>query len=196
MSKSKNPPEQTKKSRLPSPLLIIGGTILVLAVIFLFLSDAILDNRDPAVTRSLSERTKQNDTEGDIFRQDAVLTFLGDDGKPLMTIDVEIAESEQARTQGLMGRDRMAEQQGMLFIFPDETFRSFWMANTPLPLDIIFANDAGTIVTIQRNTVPYSEESIPSTAPARYVIEVNAGFCDRHGIHEGLTAQWNRKENT
>jgi uncharacterized membrane protein (UPF0127 family) len=66
------------------------------------------------------------------------------------------------------------------------------MANTPLSLDIIFVNKAGSIVTVQRNTVPYSEESIPSTAPATYVVEVNAGFCDRHGVREGQLVRWVR----
>ena len=70
---------------------------------------------------------------------------------------------------------------------------SFWMANTPLPLDIIYVNAAREVVTIQRNTVPYSEESVPSTRPATYVVEVNAGYADRHGIAEGDRVQWSRK---
>lgn len=191
MSKQKNTAQKYKR-RFPSPLIIIAGTILVLAVGFYLISGYVIDNRDPEAVRTLSERAEQNTAPQIQFRNDAVLTFRDEGGQELVSVNVEIAETEEARTQGLMGRDRMAENEGMLFIFPDQQYRSFWMANTPLSLDILFVNEAGTIVTIHRSTVPYSEESIPSTAPARYVIEVNAGFCDRHGIVEGLNVNWVR----
>jgi len=191
MSKQKHTAQKNKR-RIPSPLVIIGGTILVLAAGFYLISGYVIDNRDPEAVRTLAEQAGEQTAPKSLFRDDAALTFRDENGSDLVSVNVEIAETEEARTQGLMGRDRMAEEEGMLFIFPDQQFRSFWMANTPLPLDILFVNEAGTIVTIQRNTVPYSEESIPSTAPARYVIEVNAGFCDRHGIREGLNVHWVR----
>ena len=187
---------QSKRNRRGklSPLIIIGGSILVLAVAFLFISDMILDNRDPEVSRTIAEkRGEDSPVSATAFRNDAQLSFTDSDGNPLADVQVEIAETEQARTQGLMGRDRMREDQGMLFIFPTQEYRSFWMANTPISLDIIFVNTDREIVTIQRNTVPYSEEGIPSTAPAMYVIEVNAGYCDRHGIREGHKAGWIRQ---
>lgn len=130
-----------------------------------------------------------------MFRNDANLTFSDAAGRPITSISVEIADTEEARTQGLMGRTRMGEKQGMLFIFPNDEYRSFWMANTPLPLDIIYVDSERNIVTVRRNTVPFSEESIPSTAPARYVVEVNAGFCNRHGILEGASVSWARNGN-
>jgi uncharacterized membrane protein (UPF0127 family) len=174
-------------------LIIIGGTILVLAVSFVLISRYLLDHRDPEVSRVIAERKAESGQVAEPeFREDASLTFTSAQGQTVASVNVEIAETEQARTQGLMGRKRMAEGQGMLFIFPGEEYRSFWMANTPLSLDIIFVNKAGSIVTVQRNTVPYSEESIPSTAPATYVVEVNAGFCDRHGVREGQLVRWVR----
>ena len=191
MSKQKSTAQKNKR-RFPSPLIIIGGTILVLAAGFYLISGYVIDNRDPEAVRTLAERSEQSAAPQSQFRNDAVLTFRDEGGQDLVSVNVEIAETEEARTQGLMGRDRMAENEGMLFIFPDQQYRSFWMANTPLSLDILFVNEAGTIVTIHRSTVPYSEESIPSTAPAKYVIEVNAGFCDRHGVVEGLNVNWVR----
>ncbi len=191
MSKQKNMPARGK-TRKPSPLIIIGGTILVLTVGFLLISDYLIENRDPRATRSIAERKAEQEGTSAAFRNDASLYFSNAQGDTLAAVRVEIAESEAARTQGLMGRKSMAEDQGMLFIFPYEEYRSFWMVNTPLSLDIIFVNSAGSIVTIQRNTVPYSEESIPSTAPATYVVEVNAGFCDRHGVREGNLVRWIR----
>ncbi|MBE0644685.1 MAG: DUF192 domain-containing protein [Bacteroidetes bacterium] len=185
-----------------SPLVIIGGSVILLAVAFFFISRSMLDQRDPEVSRVLSEQSRKqrsgeasgDEQQGAVqMREDAALTFVTPDGAVRTIINIEIADEEASRTQGLMGRQHMAEDQGMLFVFPDEDYRSFWMANTPLPLDIIYVNKSNTIVTIQRNTVPYSEESVPSTAPATYVIEVNAGFSDRHGIMEGDKVRWQRK---
>lgn len=193
----------TSSRRRISPLLIIGGSVIVLAAAFYFIAGAILENRDPEVSRTLAEREADNGRPaesgqpggagGDAWREDALLTFIASDGTQRATIRVEIAENEDDRTQGLMGRQTMAEDQGMLFIFPNEEYRSFWMANTPLPLDILFLDRDREIVTIQRNTVPYSEESVPSTGPAMYVVEVNAGYADRHALTEGDRVQWTRK---
>jgi hypothetical protein len=66
------------------------------------------------------------------------------------------------------------------------------MKDTPLALDIIYLNADRTIVTIRKNTVPYSEESVPSDVPAKYVVEVNAGFADRHRLEPGDKAFWQR----
>ncbi len=193
MSKKHTTPS---RGRRPSPIIIIGGILLVLTVGFLLVSDYLIENRDPEVTRTIAEhKAEQYQAPSTQFRSDARLSFTDAQGDTLAEVQVEVADNEQSRTQGLMGRKTMEEGQGMLFIFPREEFRSFWMVNTPLSLDIIFVNSAGSIVTIQRNTVPYSEESIPSTAPATYVVEVNAGFCDRHGVREGNLVRWTRMEN-
>jgi hypothetical protein len=193
----------TSPKRL-SPLIIIGGSMIILSVVFYFISRSMLEHRDPEAGRVLAEQAEQRNGMEEMnqgqnsnttreMRQDASLTFLAADGSARTSVNVEIVDDEASRTQGLMGRQHMAESQGMLFIFPDEDYRSFWMANTPLPLDIIYVNKALKIVTVQRNTVPYSEESVPSTGPATYVIEMNAGFADRHGIMEGDNVQWLRK---
>ena len=81
-----------------------------------------------------------------------------------------------------MYRNELPAFSGMLFIFPQETLLSFWMKNTPLPLDIIYINASFTIVHIAENTTPYSTARISSKYPAKYVLEVNSGFCQRHGI--------------
>jgi len=62
---------------------------------------------------------------------------------------------------------------------------SFWMKNTPRSLDIMYINSAYTIVSITRNTTPFSEEHLPSGKPAQFVLEVNGGFCERHRVFEG-----------
>ncbi len=81
-----------------------------------------------------------------------------------------------------MYRNELPAFGGMLFIFPQESPLSFWMKNTPLPLDIIYINADFTIVHIAENTTPYSTAHISSKHPAKYVLEVNGGFCRQHGI--------------
>jgi uncharacterized protein len=127
-----------------------------------------------------------------VFRKDAELVFMSPKGATRVRIDVEIAERQEDRMRGLMFREHLEEEQGMLFLFPAEEPLSFWMKDTPLPLDIIFLNADRTIVTIRKNTVPFSEASVPSDRPARYVVEVNAGFADRHRLAPGDKVFWQR----
>ncbi|WP_306146090.1 DUF192 domain-containing protein [Roseibium sp. MMSF_3412] len=127
-------------------------------------------------------------------------TFAQDDGKRLRTepltvesaekthrFTVEVAVSAPERSRGLMFREEMAADDGMLFIFEKEGDRYFWMKNTPLPLDIIYIDAAGKIVSIAADTTPFSEQTIPSGAPAKYVLELNAGTSAERGIVVGDT---------
>jgi len=112
------------------------------------------------------------------------VTIVPQRGEPIR-VTVEIANTEEKRQFGLMYRTDLQEMQGMLFLFPREGALAFWMKNTPRSLDIIYINSAHTIVRIARNTTPFSEENLPSGKPAQFVLEVNGGFCQRHGISEG-----------
>jgi uncharacterized protein len=126
-----------------------------------------------------------------VFKKDGELVFLhSKTGRKLSQIDVEIAGDEARRIQGLMYRDSMPEEDGMLFLFTDEGPLNFWMKNTRFSLDIIYVNSNREIVSIAKNTRPYSEDQIPSVKPALYVVEVNAGYADRHGIKEGDRVQF------
>ncbi|MDD3887561.1 MAG: DUF192 domain-containing protein [Patescibacteria group bacterium] len=102
---------------------------------------------------------------------------------PSKIIDIEVANNDEKRTQGLMWRKSMSENSGMLFIFDAEKQLSFWMKNTLIPLDIIYVNKFKEIIAIHNNTVPLSEISILSKQPAKYVVEVNAGFCNNNIIN-------------
>lgn len=114
------------------------------------------------------------------------VTFLNKDTKQqLAKIEVEVANNPTERSQGLMYRSEMEENNGMLFIFDHMEMQSFWMKNTILPLDILFISDKGVINTIHRNTTPYSEASLPSKDKSQFVVEVNGGFCKKHNINEG-----------
>ncbi|MDX5319867.1 MAG: DUF192 domain-containing protein [Bacteroidota bacterium] len=128
------------------------------------------------------------------FRHDGNLVVFRNANQQdtLTKLNIEIADDESEITTGLMFRKKMEADRGMLFIFPDVNMRSFWMRNTIIPLDIIFISEDKTIVTIQKNTTPFSEKSIPSSAPAKYVLEVNAGTSDYFGWKEGDTMDWIR----
>lgn len=126
------------------------------------------------------------------FLKEGLLSFYTANGDYITTIDIELAEASEERRIGMMFRTSMEENQGMFFIFPYETRQSFWMKNTILPLDMIFINSSNEIVTIHKNTTPYAETQYPSTRSAQYVLEMNAGYCDRVGIKEGDKIGWMR----
>lgn len=130
------------------------------------------------------------------FVREGTLTFLtgGNTASPTdsVRIEIEIADDPGSRSVGMMYRKSMRDDRGMLFIFEETKIQSFWMLNTPLSLDMIFVSPDSTINTIHERTIPHSRESHSSTAPSKYVIEVVAGFCDKHGIQVGDKVSWRR----
>jgi hypothetical protein len=101
---------------------------------------------------------------------------------------IELADTQEKRTLGLMFRDSMPEDHGMLFIFPGETRRSFWMKNTRIALDIFYFDTNLTLVSVAENTPPcrISEcPTYPSDGPANYVLELNAGKAVELGVKRG-----------
>lgn len=128
------------------------------------------------------------------FRADAVLEFIAPDGSVITPLAVEIAETDSARARGLMQRRSLPARGGMLFLFDAPDSLSFWMENTPLPLDIIFVDAQQEVVNIVKRSRPYSREFIHSTAPAQTVVEVRAGFTDRYGITDSTRIRWRRLE--
>ena len=118
------------------------------------------------------------------------LTFTDSLNNPITKIDIEIADNDDDRQNGLMYRKSMETNQGMLFIFPLQEMQSFWMRNTLLPLDMIFVNADKKIITIHKNTKILSDQSYASTEPAQYVVEVCAGFSDKYSLKPGDKINW------
>jgi len=98
---------------------------------------------------------------------------------------VELASDNESRSRGLMHRKSMPRDAGMLFRFSVSRPIAMWMKNTFIPLDMIFANQAGQVTHIHRGAVPQSLEVISSQGPARFVLEVNAGEADLYGVEIG-----------
>lgn len=136
--------------------------------------------------------TASDTTETIPFQREGHLTFI-QDGDSTVTIDIEIADSDSARERGMMQREGFPnDRSGMLFLFPEEEPRSFWMSNTPVALDIIFVDADSQIVNIAKYTTPFSSEQIQSGDPAKFVVETPAGFADSYGLIEGDRIRWQR----
>lgn len=101
---------------------------------------------------------------------------------------VEIAATPQQQAHGLMDRTSMPADHGMLFVFPQAQPLTFWMKDTLIPLDMLFFDEAHRLVTIRADVPPCKADPCPtyaSTAPARYVLELNAGTAAKLGLHKG-----------
>jgi uncharacterized membrane protein (UPF0127 family) len=103
----------------------------------------------------------------------------------MLHFTVEVAATGDQRARGLMFRKSMADDAGMIFDFGQTRRVAMWMENTILPLDMLFADDTGTIRHIKENAKPYSRDIIDSMSPVKYVVELNAGIVTKFGIKPG-----------
>lgn len=116
------------------------------------------------------------------LRKDKFIKIYLPDGK---SITAELAVTDEERQRGLMFREKLLFDQGMLFVFEEEDFYSFWMKNTLIYLDMIWLDKDRRIVHIARNVPPCSADPCPSYSPERpglYVLELAAGAADRFGL--------------
>ncbi len=117
------------------------------------------------------------------FRKEG-LEIHRQDGK-VFSFVVELATDNAEREQGLMNRDQMKSDRGMLFDFGKSRQVYMWMKNTYLPLDMLFISDKGAITHIRANTLPLSEDIIDSHGAVRFVLEINSGIAQTLGIKVG-----------
>ena len=162
------------KNKLSVQVIVIA--VLAIAVIGFFI-----------INNFITNETK---VEYYTFTKEGELTFTDSLGTLKAKIDLEIADNDYERQLGLMNRKEMKENEGMLFIFPIQGNQSFWMRNTLISLDMFFVNDQKQIVTIHKNTKILSDQSYPATQPSIYVVEVLAGFTDKHNIRVGDKIHW------
>jgi len=120
-----------------------------------------------------------------LFAGGKTLTFYGDDNKKLCNFRIEVASTPTEHEKGLMFRKSLDKHAGMLFIYDGDEVRFFWMKNTFIPLDIVFIDSKFKVVDIYRFARPHDEITIPSKAPAKYALEINAGMVDRCRIGIG-----------
>lgn len=125
-------------------------------------------------------------------RADGMPMMLADSPQPLVAetangpkrFSIEIADSPEKRERGLMFRQSMGDDHGMLFVFPDTGPRAFWMKNTPMPLDLIFIGEDGRVRALMHGE-PFSTDTISPGVPVRFVLELKAGSAQKAGIAVG-----------
>ncbi len=177
--------KKTEDKQNRSSIIKIAAIALAVVVIGYFVYDYFIKSGEPKV-----EYYK--------FTKEGELTFTDSLGTLKAKIDLEIADTEYERELGLMNRNEMKENEGMLFIFPEQKVLTFWMRNTLISLDMLFVNDQKKIVMIHKYTKTLSDQSYSSTLPAKYVVEVVAGYTDKHNITVGDKINWigTNPENT
>lgn len=125
-------------------------------------------------------------TEPVSFKKEGELTLFEDEtDSVLASLNIEIADNDYETETGLMYRKGMGDDQGMLFVFPEQAMHSFYMKNTEFPLDILFIKNDMRIASIQENAQPLNESGLSSKVPVQYVLEVNAGLVKKWGLKVG-----------
>ena len=154
-----------------------GAAALLLAAAFACNSDGGAPGQSATVTPP--------STPSNTASQQATVMFHGSNGD--YEIAVEIADNQQERSVGLMHREFLADDAGMLFAWPEDTAGAFWMRNTLIPLSIAFLKADGTIVHIE-DMEPLTDATHTSPEPYRYAIEANQGWFASHGVGAGDVA--------
>ncbi|HET7712445.1 MAG TPA: DUF192 domain-containing protein [Thermoanaerobaculia bacterium] len=114
-------------------------------------------------------------------------------------VHIELATDDQTRALGLMFRDQVRPESGMLFIFPEPAPHSFWMKNTLIPLDMIFIDEASRVVHIEHDVPPCKADPCPGYPPngvmSKYVLEVAGGVARQHRLGPGAVLRMEGLEN-
>jgi YVTN family beta-propeller protein len=135
-----------------------------------------------------------------VAKKPAISIISAENATATQDVYVDIADDSEEHSRGLMFKKSLEWNNGMLFVFEDEKVRSFWMENTFVPLDIIFVDSNFTIVDIERNAQPCTEnddlcQSFVSDHPAKFVLEVNADFVQENAINVGDRLSLNGSNN-
>lgn len=172
--------KKQKKNRKVNWMGIFAILVILVFVFVYVLSNKSMWGEQPEV------KVPNAGTQQPAFEIEGKLQFFNSN-TTIANFYIEIADEAYAREKGMMYRYFIPDTVGMLFIFPEEDHRFFWMKNTPSSLDIIYANKDFEIVSMYENTQPYSENTLPSGDPAKYVIELKAGSVARLNIQKGDT---------
>ena len=124
-------------------------------------------------------------------RAEPRVTIATQQGRSI-AFNVEIADSPAKRELGLQYRRDLASDHGMIFLFPAQSEQTFWMKNTPIPLDMIFISRELKIVGIVEQATPFSLDPRSVGAPSQYVLEINGGLAKRNGIRRGDSVSFER----
>ena len=139
------------------------------------------ENASETLTTEEITFTKQGELQ--IYKADSTTEAL----------NIEFAETDYETATGLMYRDAMEENQGMLFIFGSPSVHSFYMKNTEFSLDILYLTEDQKIATIAANAKPFSEESLSSEVPIQYALEIKGGMAEKWNVKVGDSVSWTKE---
>jgi uncharacterized membrane protein (UPF0127 family) len=152
--------------------------------------------RDPAPSSAPSEAPRESVVAPKRPHGDAQPTLpwgrveLEAPPRPPLSLRVEIASTDRQRELGLMFREQLGEDEGMLFLFEEERRNSFWMRNTLIPLDMLFIAADWTVIGVVENATPLTDDPRRVPGLSQYVLEVNAGFAAKHGLGAGTKVRY------
>ncbi|MBD3270108.1 DUF192 domain-containing protein [Candidatus Peregrinibacteria bacterium] len=167
--------------------------ILISGICILFSACNMSSAPESEQIRIENERANDNLSQSNVMVLPKKRLLILDHQENSIEFNVEVAETPLERQQGLMFREKLPADEGMLFIFQSSGEVNFWMKNTLIPLDIIYINSAKEIVHIAKNAIPCEEEPCPlysSNGDTQFVLEINAGLSDQLGIEIGDRVEW------
>ncbi len=129
--------------------------------------------------------TSASDAVDLFLRPDAQLEIRTTASVTPIRLTVEVADEKAEQDRGLMNRRLAGDEEGMLFVYPKAAPRIFWMHDTPVSLDMLFFDSDRRLVALIAHAEPFSDRLLKSRVPAQYVLEVSAGFADRHAVRLG-----------
>jgi uncharacterized membrane protein (UPF0127 family) len=148
-----------------------------------------------AVTAIITTGLMTQETEEQLGKDKVYATFQTGNREAWAVL--EVANNETEKTEGLMNVTELGKHEGMLFNYTEEDLRAFWMKNTLIPLDIIFLNENREVINVETaypepNTSEQELKRYRSEEPAKYVIEVKAGFTENKSIKKGTEITWRK----
>jgi uncharacterized membrane protein (UPF0127 family) len=129
-------------------------------------------------------------SDGDVPSAETPVVVLRPPGRPEVRVRVEVARTPAERSRGLMFREQLEADAGMLFIYEEEGNLTFWMKNTLIPLDMIFISKELRVAGIVANAEPQTETLRSVDRPSQFVLEVNGGFAAENGISAGTEVEF------
>ena len=126
--------------------------------------------------------------------EDAPMVVLRPEARPEVRVRVELARTGQEQARGLMFREHLDADAGMLFLYEAEGTRTFWMRNTLIPLDMIFISGDLRVAGVVENAEPQTDTPRQVDRPSQFVLEVNGGFAAAHGITAGTPVEFRNIE--
>lgn len=170
----------------------IGVFVILAAMLAFIVLQFDLFTGPPKKANDRQQTAPSKEYEPKFFHEGDIVFLDSTKADTLLALPMEVASTPAEIQYGMMYRKSFSPNfYAMLFLMPDgDQMRSFWMRNTYVPLDIVYVNSNHEVVSIVQMAEPLNDQSLPSTAPAEFVVELPAGFTMKNGITAGAVVKW------